>query len=233
MRTLFKNALMASVAILLASPVIAEEKRWTLEEAVKSHQQNVGERASRGVDHNKGFADWNSRSRVPDPLESGSNSNEKYVVLFQGECTVKNTCALTENIMNFATIIVGANNRDGRLNTSAFPTAGLIGRELNMSTSTRGEGNDLIHLKFPSRTTIQYVGEYFTGTITDVWGINKQPPEAAECTTGQLQNENIYCESPQKTCETGTKQKSCSSGFWSPASIINNPICVAQNRNCP
>ncbi len=213
---------------LLAGNSFANTEKMTYEKAMES-DKNTFHRNS--VPLQETIDNWNTYVKAPN--ESSGGSSEKYVVLFKGECTVKTTCALTENIMNFATIIVGANNRDGRLNTSAFPTAGLIGRELNMSTSTRGEGNDLIHLKFPSRTTIQYVGEYFTGTITDVWGINKQPPEAAECTTGQLQNENIYCESPQKTCETGTKQKSCSSGFWSPASIINNPICVSQNRQCP
>lgn len=233
MRILIKNTLLAAVAIFLTSQVVAEEKRWTLEEAVKSHQQNVGERASRGIDHNKGLADWNSRSRVPDPLTSGSNNHEQYVELFKGDCRLGATCALSENINNFATVIVGANNQHGRFNTAVFPTDGLIGRELNMSTNTSGDGNDLIHLKFPSRTTLQYVGAKYTGIITNVWGINKQPPEPAECTTGQVQNEAIYCASPQRTCETGTKQKRCNGGYWSPSSTTRNPICVSQTQHCP
>ncbi|MDI5862164.1 hypothetical protein ODY76_20750, partial [Shewanella xiamenensis] len=56
---------------------------------VKSHQQNVGERASKGVDHNKGLADWNSISRVPPPLTSGGNNKveRQYTLLWQAPTT--------------------------------------------------------------------------------------------------------------------------------------------------
>lgn len=214
---------------LLAGNSFANTEKMTYEKAIES-DKNTFHRNS--VPLQETIDNWNTYVKAPNESSSGGAS-EQYKVLFKGNCTLGETCTLNENINNFATVIVGANNYHGRLNTAVFPTKNLIGRDLNMATNTSGDGNDLIHLKFSSRTKIQYVGAKFTGIITDVWGIDKQPPEAAECTAGQVQNEDIYCPSPQRTCETGTRQKSCDSGFWSPSSTIRPPICASQTQYCP
>lgn len=234
MRLLIKNTLLAAVAMFLTSQAIAEDKRWTLEEAVKSHQQNVGERASRGIDHNKGLADWNSINRVPPPLTSGSNNREKYVELFSGECRLGNTCSLSDNINNYATVVVGANNQHGRLNTAVFPTAGLIGKELNMSTNTSGDGNDLIHLKFETATSVKYVGAKYTGIITNIWAMHKQPPVAAVCSAGQTQSTyTTNCPANTRLCEEGENRRTCTAGQWDVWQVIRNPICRSYTQNCP
>lgn len=233
MRLLIKNTLIAAVVILLTSQVVAEDKRWTLEEAVKSHQQNVGERASRGIDHNKGLADWNSRSRVPDPLTSGSNNREKYVELFSGECTAGKTCTLSENINNYDQVVVEVRNKFDRHSTSVFPVTGVVGRYLMLATNTSGDSNDYIDFRFTSPTAITHEGGRFLSVITHVWANNKQQTLPAECSAGQVQNEDIYCVSPQRTCETGNRQKSCNNGYWSPSTTIRNAICVSQTQQCP
>lgn len=215
-----------------AVSVAADAEKMTYEKAMQSHKATYGKYSEQSITEQQSQTTWDSYRQKPDENSSGA-STEKYVVLFKGNCTLGSTCTLTENINNFATVLVGANNQHGRFNTAVFPTEELIGRELNMSTNTSGDGNDLIHLKFPSRTTLQYVGAKYTGIITNVWGIDKQPPEPTECTTGQVQNENIYCASPQRTCETGNRQKSCNNGYWSPSTTTRNPICVSQNRHCP
>lgn len=229
-----KKITLIGLSLCLANMVIGHahaEEKWTYDKAMESHKKNVG---SSYIDHQARIDEWNSVNRIPENTSvGGGNNNEKYIELFKGECRLGNTCSLSDNINNYATVVVGANNQHGRLNTAVFPTDGLIGQELNMSTNTSGDGNDLIHLKFPSRTTLQYVGAKYTGIITNVWGINKQPHEPAECSTGQVQNENIYCASPQRTCETGTRQKSCNNGYWSPSSTIRNPTCVSQSQHCP
>lgn len=212
--------------------VAADAEKMTYEKAMQSHKATYGKYSEQSITEQQSQTTWDSYRQKPDENSSGG-STEKYTVLYKGICTVGSTCTLTENINNFATVIVGADNRHERLNTAVFPTSGLIGRELNMSINTSGDSNDLIHLKFPSRTTLLYVAARFPGVITDVWGIDKQNPEPTECTTGQIQNESTHCASPLKTCETGTQQKSCSSGFWSPTATISSPICVAQNRQCP
>lgn len=213
---------------LLAGNSFANTEKMTYEKAMES-DKNTFHRNS--VPLQETIDNWNTYVKAPN--ESSGGSSEKYVVLFKGNCTLGTTCTLAENINNYAAVIVGANNQHARLNTAVFPTDGLVGRELNMATNTSGDGNDLIHLKFTSRTTLQYVGAAYTGIITNVWGMNKQPPEPTECSAGQVQREDIYCASPQRTCETGSRLKTCNSGFWSPSSTTRNPICVSQNRQCP
>ena len=220
------------LTIMTTTIAVGAEEKMTYEKAMASHKATYGKYSTQSITEAQSQKAWDDHRQEPEISTSGESS-EKYQVLYKGSCTLGSTCTLTENINNFATIVVGANNQHGRFNTAVFPTDGLIGRELNMSTNTSGDGNDLIHLKFPSRTTLQYVGAKYTGIITDVWGINKQPPESTECTTGQVQNENIYCASPQRTCETGTSQKSCNNGYWSPSSITRKPICVSQTQHCP
>lgn len=222
------NMIASFILMAFASSGAVAAEKVTYEKAMESDKQTFHRDS---VPLQETIDTWDKY--VKPPRSSEASNEERYVELYKGNCTLGSSCLMSENINNFATIVVGANNQHGRLNTAVFPTEGLIGRELNMSTNTSGDGNDLIHLKFTSRTTLQYVGAKYTGIITNVWGIDKQPPEATECTAGQVQNEDIYCTSPQRTCETGTRQQSCNSGYWSPSSTIRPPICVSQTQQCP
>lgn len=229
-----KNMIVLSLILgsFFMSAIAAESEKMTFDKATQSHNATYGKYSTQSITEQQSQLAWDSYNQRPEESSSGG-SFEQYKVLFKGNCTLGTTCTLAENINNYAAVIVGANNQHARLNTAVFPTDGLVGRELNMATNTSGDGNDLIHLKFTSRTTLQYVGAAYTGIITNVWGMNKQPPEPTECSAGQVQREDIYCASPQRTCETGSRLKTCNSGFWSPSSTTRNPICVSQNRQCP
>lgn len=226
------NIIASFILIALASSGAVAAEKVTYEKAMQSHKETYGKYAEQSITEAQSQKSWDDHAQKPQQ-EKPSDSTIKYSELYKGSCTLGATCTLSESINNFATIVVGANNQHGRLNTAVFPSNELIGRELNMSTNTSGDGNDLIHLKFTSSTTLKYVGAAYTGIITNVWGIHRQPSEPAECTNGQVQNEDIYCSSPQRTCETGTRQKSCNNGYWSPSSTIRNPICVSQTQQCP
>ncbi len=230
-----KKITLIGLSLCLANMVIGHahaEEKWTYDKAMESHKKNVG---SSYIDHQARIDEWNSVNRIPENTSvGGGNNNEKYIELFKGECRLGNTCSLSDNINNYATVVVGANNQHGRLNTAVFPTAGLIGKELNMATNTSGDGNDLIHLKFETATSVKYVGAKYTGIITNIWAMHKQPPVAAACSAGQTESTyTTNCPANTRLCEEGEKRRTCTAGQWDVWQVIRNPICRTYTQHCP
>lgn len=226
------NMIASFILIALASSGAVAAEKVTYEKAMQSHKETYGKYAEQSITEAQSQKSWDDHAQKPQQ-EKPSDSTIKYSELYKGSCTLGATCTLSESINNFATIVVGANNHQGRLNTAVFPSDELIGRELNMSTNTSGDGNDLIHLKFTSSTTLKYVGAQFTGIITNVWGIHRQPSEPSVCNIGETQSKYTHCTGAnQQTCEEGEERRTCNSGQWGVWQTIRLPSCITGTQQC-
>ncbi|MCR4535552.1 hypothetical protein [Shewanella xiamenensis] len=241
MRLLIKNTLLAAVAMFLTSQAIAEDKRWTLEEAVKSHQQNVGERASKGVDHNKGLADWNSISRVPPPLTSGGNNKveRQYTLLWQAPTTAglnAGNITLSKSFREFDEIVSIGSMDDGRYVqhyrfTPAEYDAAVV---LRNGYATLFERDSVSWWgRFTSDTYFTTMGE--NSRLYEIYGVKFGSGGTQKvCAPGQTQSKYTYCTGAnQQTCEQGEERQTCSAlGFWGAWQTITLPSCITGTQQC-
>lgn len=221
-----------AIGSFIISAIAADAEKMTFDKATQSHNTTYGKYSAQSITEQQSQLAWDSYNQRPEESSSG-DKNKKYVELFAGECTAGKTCTLSENINNYDQVVVEVRNKFDRHSTSVFPVTGVIGRYLMLATNTSGDANDYIDFRFTSPTAITHEGGKFLSVITHVWANNKLQTLPAECSAGQVQNEAIYCASPQRTCETGNRQKSCNNGYWSPSTTTRNPICVSQTQQCP
>lgn len=241
MRLLIKNTLMATIAIFLTSQVIAEEKPWTLEEAVKSHHRNVGEKGSRAVDHKAVEDDWNRIDRVPPPLTSGgSNKMERqYTLLWQAPTTAglnAGNITLSKSFREFDEIVSIGSMDDGRyVQHYRFTPA-----EYDAAVVLRNGYATLFE-----RDSVSWWGRFTTDTYFTTLGENSRLYEIygvkfgsggtqKVCTPGQTQSKFSYCTGAnQQTCEQGEERQTCSTlGFWGAWQTITLPSCISGTQQC-
>jgi len=183
---------------------------------------------------------WDKYVKPPRYSESNNATiSRSYTQLWQSSTTSglnTGNITLSESFRNFDEIItIGSNDNGQYVQQYRFtPSEYDLAISLGAGTATLYERDSVSWSgKFTTPT-------YFTTTLENaklyyIYGVKFTSASGSQsCKAGEFQVENIYCNSPQKTCEVGVKQKTCSSNNdWTSWSTTKNPICVSQTQQCP
>ncbi|WP_413486085.1 hypothetical protein [Shewanella baltica] len=232
-----KKSHLLSLLILLAGNSFANTEKMTYEKAMES-DKNTFHRNS--VPLQETIDNWNTYVKAPNESSGGSASLQRtYTQLWQSNTTsgiTTGNIVLSESFRNFDEIVtLGSADNGGYVQHYRFTPA-----EYDFAIA-RGAGTATLY----ERDSVSWNGKFTTDTnwtttgenakLYSVYGVKfSSSPKTPSCSVGQTQTENVYCNSPQKTCEVGTRIKSCTTnGDWSPWSQGHPAICVSQTQQCP
>ncbi|WP_394230511.1 hypothetical protein [Shewanella colwelliana] len=218
--------LASSLLIISTAEARDPNKKWTLEEAAKSHQENVGERASKKTDHKKYWDLWYSINRVPDSLELGGSGSELEEVWKGSAASIPVTWGQGDY---YVEISFGHNNQGG----SAWLTIdnSSIKKNVAIPSPFNYEGN--YHITYGSGAIATYQTK--TSGTPKITRISKFPtPQLNDCNAGQTEYQLLYCTgSGQMTCEEGRRSRTCATnGGWMPWQTIKQPSCITGTQQC-
>lgn len=225
-------------SVLLTGNSFANSEKMTYEKAIES-DKNTFHRNS--VPLQETIDNWNTYVKAPNESSGGSATLQRtYKQIWKSSSTSglnTGNVTLSESFRNFDEIVtIGSNDSGHYVQHYRFTPL-----EYDLAIENSSSGNATLY----ERDSVSWNGKfttdtYFTTTgenskIYAIYGVKFAPgSNTPSCTAGQTNTENVYCNSPQKTCEVGTRTQTCSvSGDFTPWSITRAPICVSQTQQCP
>ncbi|BDQ68656.1 hypothetical protein [Shewanella xiamenensis] len=221
--------------------VAADAEKMTYEKAMQSHKATYGKYSAQSITEQQSQLAWDSYKQKPEESAGGSATLQRtYKQLWKSSSTSglnTGNVTLNESFRNFDEIVtIGSNDNGQYVQHYRFTPL-----EYDLAIENSSSGNATLY----ERDSVSWNGKfttdtYFTTTgenskIYAIYGVKFAPgSNTPSCTAGQTKTENVYCNSPQKTCEVGARTQTCSvSGDFTPWSITRAPICVSQTQQCP
>jgi hypothetical protein len=234
------NIIASFILMAFASSGAVAAEKVTYEKAMQSHKETYGKYAEQSVTEAQSQKSWDDHIQKPEQNKDGNATiSRSYTQIWQSSTTSglnTGNITLSESFRNFDEIItIGSNDNGQYVQQYRFtPSEYDLAISLGAGTATLYERDSVSWSgKFTTPT-------YFTTTLENaklyyIYGVKFTSASGSQsCKAGEFQVENIYCNSPQKTCEVGVKQKTCSSNNdWTSWSTTKNPICVSQTQQCP
>lgn len=238
-----KKTVIVSLAIgsFIVSAIAADAEKMTFDKATQSHNTNYGKYSAQSITEQQSQLAWDSYNQRPEQNAGGSTSLQRtYKQIWKSSSTSglnTGNVTLTESFRNFDEIVtIGSNDNGQYVQHYRFTP---LEYDLAIESNTYG------YATLYERDSVSWWGVFTTDTyfttkgenakIYAIYGVKFSPgSNTPSCSAGQTQTENVYCNSPQKTCEVGVRTQSCSAnGDWTPWSVTRPPICVSQTQQCP
>lgn len=219
----------------------ADAEKMTYEKAMQSHKATYGKYSEQSITEQQSQLAWDSYKQKPEESAGGSATLQRtYKQLWKSSSTSglnTGNITLNESFRNFDEIVtIGSNDNGQYVQHYRFTP---LEYDLAIENNTYG------YATLYERDSVSWWGVFTTDTffttkgenakIYAIYGVKFAPgSNTPSCTAGQTKTESVYCNSPQKTCEVGTRTQTCSvSGDFTPWSITRAPICVSQTQQCP
>ncbi|MCS6162452.1 hypothetical protein [Shewanella baltica] len=238
-----KNMIVLSLILgsFFMSAIAADAEKMTFDKATQSHNATYGKYSAQSITEQQSQLAWDSYKQRPEESSGGTATLQRtYKQLWKSSSTSGMTTGnipLTESFRNFDEIVtIGSNDNGQYVQHYRFTP---LEYDLSIESSTYGQAT-LYERDAVSWNGVFTTDTYFTtkgenGKLYAIYGVKFSPSSnTPSCSAGQTKTENVYCNSPQKTCEVGARTQSCSAnGDWTPLSVTRAPICVSQTQQCP
>lgn len=224
-----------------AQAIAADAEKMTFDKATQSHNTAYGKYSTQSLTELQSQRLWDDFEQQPKESTAGSASLQRtYKQIWKSSSSSglnTGNVTLSESFRNFDEIVtIGSNDNGQYVQHYRFTP---LEYDLALESNTNG------YATLYERDSVSWWGvftsdTYFTtkgenSKIYAIYGVKFSPSSnTPSCSAGDTKRENVYCNSPQKTCEVGVKTQSCSvNGDWTPWSITRPPICVSQTQQCP